>query len=517
MCENMLAVYFLTLVSISSGARILGIIPTPSFSHQSALWPVWKELSLRGHNVTVVTTDPMNNPELKNLTEISIRETYDIWAPIFEDLKSSTNLVLSNRVLQSAARSIAKFVFSHRAMADLMKNDSVFDLVMVEAHYPEFLIFGEISSCPTVLLSSLDALNEIHGAMGNTIHPITSPDMFMPKHRDLDFKDRLISFTYVCFEWLFGFPRYMSERNKMIKEFFGDDVPDVSQMLNRVAMVFVNVHPALHGVRLTGPNTVQFGGMNHIREPQPLPKDLQTFLDTSEEGVVYFSLGSNVLSKDLESNEFNTIMQALGELPYKVLWKYELDDDTLHKPDNIKFLKWFPQQDVLRHPNIKAFVTQGGLQSLEEAIYSHVPIVVIPFAVDQEQNAKKAAHRQIGIAIYRSSGGLNKDELKNAIMEVIQDPSYRKNTEALADIILDEPMTGVEKVVWWSEYVIRHKGAKYLRNQNLDVPLYQYFMLDILAFVIVIFITLLVSMLVVYKGIRCFFSTSFGCAKLKEE
>ncbi|VEN52509.1 unnamed protein product [Callosobruchus maculatus] len=513
----MLFLYFFTLVTISNGSSILGIIPTPSFSHQNAFWPIWKELSLRGHSVTVVTTDPMNNPELKNLTEISIRETYDIWAPLFENMKATKNLVTSNRDVQIEIRTVSKFILSHRAMATLMKNDSVFDLVMVEAHYPEFLIFGEIYRCPTVMLSSLDVTNEIHVAMGNTIHPITNPDLFMPKYRDMDFKDRLTGFMYVCFEWLFGFPRYMSDRNKVIREFFGDDVPDVSQLLDRVAMLFVNVHPALHGIRLTGPNTVQFGGMNHMRDPQPLPKDLQTFLDTSKEGVVYFSLGTNVLSKDLKSEEFNIFMQALGELPYKVLWKYELDDGNLHKPENIKFVKWLPQQDVLRHPNIKAFVTQGGLQSIEEAMYCRVPMVIIPFAVDQEQNARKAAYKQIGRAIYRGSGELSKNALKKAIKEVIEDPSYRKNIESLAEIILDEPMTGVEKVIWWSEYVIRHKGAKHLRNQNLDVPLYQYLMLDILAFVIVTLIIFSLFMVIVYKIIKCFFSIAIGCVKLKKE
>ncbi|VEN52511.1 unnamed protein product [Callosobruchus maculatus] len=512
----MLLLSFFALLAVSNGARILGIIPTPSFSHQIAFWPIWKQLSLRGHKVTTVTTDPMFNSKLTNLTEINIKEGYNIIGEVFESLKTVDNPLLVNKVLRQGFLRISKLILDIKDIASLTKNETSFDLVMVEAHFPEFLIYGSIYGCPTVLLSSLDAINEVHGPMGNSINPVTNPDLLLPYFRDLDFQARLISTVYVCLEWILGYPQYMSDRHKVLREYFGDDAPDVQQMLDNVAMLFVNTHPALHGFRSMGPNTVQFGGMVHMRDPQPLPRDLQTFLDSSVEGVVYFSLGTNMLSKDLKSKEFDVISQALSELPYKVLWKYELDDIP-HKPGNIKFAKWLPQQDVLRHPNIRAFVTQGGLQSLEEAIYYHVPVVVLPFAADQEQNAKKVEFRNIGKAIYHKLTGLDKDQLKDAIIQVITDPSYRKNTEDLAKIILDEPMTGVEKVIWWTEYIIRHKGAKHFRNPNLDVPLYQYLMLDILVFFIVILVILVLILVLVYKITRRLFSLAIRCVKHKTE
>lgn len=42
-------------------------------------------------------------------------------------------------------------------------------------------------------------------------------------------------------------------------------------------------------------------------------------------------------------------------------------------------------------------------------------------------------------------------------------------------------MNGLEKAVWWTEYVIRNKGAKHLRNPAADLPLYQYFLLDVIG------------------------------------
>ncbi len=78
-----------------------------------------------------------------------------------------------------------------------------------------------------------------------------------------------------------------------------------------------------------------------------------------------------------------------------------------NKPDNVKLVKWLPQQDILGesieaiqnqvhrngsdnvvfallgHNNTKLFITHGGLMSTEEAIYHGVPIVVMPGFRDQ--------------------------------------------------------------------------------------------------------------------------------------
>lgn len=51
---------------------------------------------------------------------------------------------------------------------------------------------------------------------------------------------------------------------------------------------------------------------------------------------------------------------------------------------------------------------------------------------------------------------------------------------------MDQPMTGLERAIWWTEYVIRHKGAKHLRSPALDIPSYQYFLLDVIGFCLLV-------------------------------
>ena len=43
-------------------------------------------------------------------------------------------------------------------------------------------------------------------------------------------------------------------------------------------------------------------------------------------------------------------------------------------PDNVKVSKWIPQQALLAHPNVIAFISHCGIGSLLEAVYHSVPI-----------------------------------------------------------------------------------------------------------------------------------------------
>jgi glucuronosyltransferase len=58
---------------------------------------------------------------------------------------------------------------------------------------------------------------------------------------------------------------------------------------------------------------------------------------------------------------------------------------------------------------------------------------------------------------------------------------YRENAQRLSRIYQDQPLTPLEQAVYWTEYVIRHKGAPHLRSAVLDLAWYQYFLLDVIV------------------------------------
>lgn len=142
-------------------------------------------------------------------------------------------------------------------------------------------------------------------------------------------------------------------------------------------------------------------------------------MDEAKEGVVYFSLGSNVKSMHIDKEKRKVITDVFSELPYKVLWKFE-SDDLENIPKNVKISKWLPQQDLLGHPNIKLFVTQGGLQSTEEAIVNNVPLLGMPFIADQFPNCRR--YVSLGIGKCLDFPTLTKENFKTSIVEIAGNP-----------------------------------------------------------------------------------------------
>ena len=55
---------------------------------------------------------------------------------------------------------------------------------------------------------------------------------------------------------------------------------------------------------------------------------------------------------------------------------------------------------------------------MEEAIYNHIPIVGIPFYLDQQANVKKMVSR--GCALYINLKTITKDQFKQVLIEAIQ-------------------------------------------------------------------------------------------------
>lgn len=67
----------------------------------------------------------------------------------------------------------------------------------------------------------------------------------------------------------------------------------------------------------------------------------------------------------------------------------------------------------------------------------------------------------------------------------------------------DQPMTPTDTMVYWSEYVIRHKGAPHLRSSGLDLNYIQYHNLDVFAAIFGIIALSVYAVLWVFKKICC--------------
>ncbi|CAG9862481.1 unnamed protein product [Phyllotreta striolata] len=468
----------LTLVT---GARILCVFQMPAVSHQRVFQPIWKELSLRGHQVVVVTPRPLRDASLATLREI------DVSTANYEIIKRHGFQFYMNK-MHAVHTKIPKIFAMHYEFAESVlgnkefievynSTEEKFDLVIAQT-YISPVLYGLAAKfkAPLIGVSSMGGYIGTHFGINNPHHPAMYSEMFLPYNGRLSFYERIKSTLYYLFARFYRAFVILPKSDELIRKYLGDDIPHIEEIERNMSLLLLTINPFLYTPRPTIPTIIPLENI-HLQPVKPLPAELKSFLDEAKEGVIYFSLGSNVQSVNIPDGVRDTLIAAFAELPYKILWKFE-SDDLPNKPENVFIKKWLPQNDLLAHPNIKLFISQCGHQSLEETLARGVPIVALPFIADQEMNARRLS--ELGVAVELDFENLTKEDVKAAVLEVAGNPKYRRNVEKLREIWADHPMKSIDRAVWWIEYVIRHNGTEHLKTPYANIPWFQYLLLDVI-------------------------------------
>ncbi|NXP37268.1 CGT galactosyltransferase, partial [Leiothrix lutea] len=205
------------------------------------------------------------------------------------------------------------------------------------------------------------------------------------------------------------------------------------------------------------------------------PQDLQAWVSGAHQnGFVLVSFGAGV--KYLSEDIANKLARALARLPQRVIWRFS-GNKPRNLGNNTKLIEWLPQNDLLGHSNIKAFLSHGGLNSIFETMYHGVPVVGIPLFGDHYDTMTRVQAKGMGILLNWKT--MTESELYEALVKVINDPSYRQRARRLSEIHRDQPGHPVNRTVYWINYILRHNGAQHLRAAVYSISLFQYFLLDI--------------------------------------
>ncbi|EDV28864.1 uncharacterized protein TRIADDRAFT_20011, partial [Trichoplax adhaerens] len=256
--------------------------------------------------------------------------------------------------------------------------------------------------------------------------------------------------------------------------------------------------PITPGVKMIGPVTVQ--------SPQPLPQDIENFINSNSNGFIFVSFGTVAVALNAIT-DIDEMAKGLGQLPYNVLWKYT-GSPIKNLPTNIKTVNWAPQNDVLGHAKIKAFVSHCGMNSVLEAAYHGVPVIAVPLMYDQSNNAQKLA--VAGMSKIINFRYLNAKSIKQIINDVVSDPTYAKNAKRVSSIMKDRPSRRkpIQEAADWIEYALRFDGCEHLRSQEMNMPFYQRYLLDVIGFIAL-------TIYIIYRIMRisCGFLCKRCCAK----
>ncbi|WP_150237974.1 macrolide family glycosyltransferase [Nocardiopsis quinghaiensis] len=135
--------------------------------------------------------------------------------------------------------------------------------------------------------------------------------------------------------------------------------------------------------------------------------------------VLLVSLGSAYTN---QPGFYRECLRAFGDLPgwHVVLQtgKYVDPAELGEVPANVETHSWVPQLAVLRQAD--AFVTHAGMGGSSEGLYSGVPMIAVPQAVDQFGNADRL--EELGVARRIDTADATADRLRSTLLELASDP-----------------------------------------------------------------------------------------------
>lgn len=511
---------FVVLVAslqLCSSARILGLFTSPNKSHLIIHMGVAKALADAGHNVTVVSTMPYKAQRKENYRLIHLETGKTLSTEFMKKLINEPKPfhdIYEGLVDQTIKGTNATFYTPE--MKNLMAEEE-FDLVIMGYFYNDFQIgIAAHFKCPIILSFMFQTISPLDNLIGNPLELSYVPAVYTGLKQPMGFINRMKIFYYMHF-----IEGPMFKRSDAIHEnyynslFRRGEYPNYTEMKKNISMIFVNHHFISQGpIRPNVPAVVEIGGIMIKEKPDPLPVEFQEFLDSANEtGAVYFSLGTNVFGAALKKDKVDIMFKVMSSLKQKVLWKW---DDTIAPPGsspNILFKNWVPQDDILAHNNVKMFITHGGRGGVVESLYHGVPMVGIPFFGDQHSNLVELERDNHGIKVDYTT--MTEDNFRNAVETVLFNKSFSENVKRYSVLYKDRPLTARQSVVYWSEYVIRHKGAAHLQSPLVHMTWYEAANLDIIALLLLALLLVIWILKLLFKVIYKFIKNISNKQKLE--
>nr|QIK00370.1 UDP-glycosyltransferase [Xylotrechus quadripes] len=503
----MISVFFLCLlVGFDSAlcANILMVYELPSPSHQLWDYSLAEGLMAKGHNVTMLgpfadrgkKSDKYHPIVIEGILEtLSQHRDFDLE----ENLPNLTPLKYMG-VYSDYCIIVCNHTYHSNGLKTLLNypKDFKFDLIILDATlttctYPLIQRFGYP---PTVGMTALLLPSALSFSFGNVLQPSYLPIFVAEYTENMSFFQRVLNYVYTHLE-IFNkkyFERWHLE--KIVKNALGEGVDPMEVLERHVSLLLCNLNPAVGYPQPLTPNIIPVGGLN-VKPAKELPPDLKSIMDDAKDGVILFSLGTNIRSANLKTEVRKNLLEAFSRLKQIVLWKFEDTLDTL--PSNVIIRKWLPQNDILGHPNTRLFISHGGALSTFEAIYHAVPIIGMPFFLDQKVNINSLVEKNMALKIDPSN--FNSDELFQSIIEILNNPMYGKNFKEYSRRMKDQPQQPLERAVFWAEYAMRHDGAHFLNPMSRDMPIFVSSSTDVILFLTSVCVTFITLLYVTFKKI----------------
>ncbi len=487
------SVFLLMSPNVQAG-KIL-VVPIDG-SHWVNMNLMIQSLHARGHEVTVVHTSTSwyikeNAPHYRSIT-ITLPEAIDTEDPdyfttllkkmlsirkegasLISIVNFSFEMLYSLSKLHQQASMLVEEMFENKPLMQSI-HDTQFDVVLLDPGLPIGVLVAHELKLPMIYNVRWITSGEGHFVVAPTPtsyvplsgNAVTDKMTFMQR-----VKNTIFYFMNICVDKFIVSPPY----DRLVNRYFGPDV-NFYHLLQGADIWLMRVDFIFEFPRPTMPNIVYIGGFQ-CKPSEPLPSELEEFVQSSgEHGFILMSLGAIIGS--LPSEITSVIAAAFAQIPQKVIWRHAGERPN-NLGNNTLLVKWLPQNDLLGHPKIKAFVAHCGTNGIYESIYHGVPIIGMPLLFDQFENAVRLEAR--GVAKVVDVSQITQQNFLETVQEVLHNPSYRNSMQHLSALHRDTQMHPLDLAIFWIEFVMRHKGASHLRTESFKMPWYEYHSVDVIC------------------------------------
>ncbi|XP_060646078.1 UDP-glycosyltransferase UGT4-like [Drosophila nasuta] len=476
------ALFALVLCTRSTQSEnILGIFSYTFSTPYKVVKPYFEALVHNGHNVTIISPNKLL-PDIENVRHIRI-SALDLL--IEHALSFDYSEWTNSKWKESVMSCIFYYNMSHSILSDsgvqslLQDKSEHFDMIVLEPTYSDALIgFAEHFNASLVGLSTFGSSWLTDYLAGNSAPSVYRPVQPVGFSLGNSLLDKWNNWIYIAEEWMIERFVVLPGQLKLFTHFFQLPSTRLFERRTSYSLMMINTHFSLGRVRSNVPNVIEVAGL-HMAEPsEPLEPELLDFVNGAEHGVIYFSMGMEILTRWLPNSIEKKLLQTFSKLKQRVVWKHE-EHTMLNKSENIYLSPMASQRQLMEHPNMKLFITHGGLLSTIEAIYSGVPMLGMPIYFDQFDNVERMV--RVGVARKLDINSFTEEQLMNNIKELLQNPIYALKAKETSKRFRDQPTSPIETAIWWTEYVLRHKGAPHMRMTDQDMAFVPYYKLNIFS------------------------------------
>ncbi|MBX3016064.1 MAG: hypothetical protein KF832_31370, partial [Caldilineaceae bacterium] len=367
----------------------------PAHGHINPTLPVVAELVRRGERVIYYATD-LFRPKIEATG--AIFRSYGPQA-IFERKLAYGGMLGGMAGLMEATEEILPTLLPQ------VRDDRP-DYLLLEAHSVPGNLIQRILQLPAMTLCSMFAFNE------RLIPP-----------------SQLVRFLYgqapqaAVLDGLLGLNHYVAVAQRVSKR-YGVRCPNMIDYLSNVQplnIVFTSREFQIGGDRA-------FDERYHFVGPAVAPRieaastgsDDFPWADLTGQPLIYISMGTMY---NAEADFYHTCFDAFADSPYQVVLSIgqRIADEALRSaPANFIVRRHVPQLELLQRAAL--FITHGGMNSANEGILYHVPMIVLPQQADHYVVAQQIGELGAGIVLDRAQA--TSERLQTLATQVITDPSY---------------------------------------------------------------------------------------------